>query len=188
MNAAHPGAVGRALRADRPLPTNKLPQAGGLNATVVVTMTLDSLLGGLKAAQLDTGDHISASLARQLACEAGIIPPVLGGKSQVLDLGRSKTVRNQAQRIAKTIQTGGAASRGLRHPPGMTHLHHHQSWSDGGNTDLDDLIGSAPPTTPGPRPHLHHDELPTGRVRLPSTHLDAGEPPRVDDGSPQVPC
>ena len=55
-------------------PADQLPKAGGLNATLIVTVTLDSLLGGLKAAQLDTGQTISAALARKLACEAGIIP------------------------------------------------------------------------------------------------------------------
>ena len=40
-------------------PTKDLPKAGGVNATVVVTMTLDTLLGGLKAARLDTGESIS---------------------------------------------------------------------------------------------------------------------------------
>ena len=51
---------------------------------------LETLLGGIKAAKLDTGEHISAGLARRIACEAGIIPAVLGGKSEVLDLGRSR--------------------------------------------------------------------------------------------------
>ncbi len=37
------------------LDPDRLPSAGGVNATVVVTMTLDTLMGGLKAAQLDTG-------------------------------------------------------------------------------------------------------------------------------------
>src|SRR4029079_3121453 len=45
-------------------PTHRLPHAGGVNATVVVTMTIDSLLGGLRAARVDTGQSISASLAR----------------------------------------------------------------------------------------------------------------------------
>ncbi|MEO5851576.1 MAG: DUF222 domain-containing protein, partial [Nocardioides sp.] len=62
--------------------------AGGVPATVVVTMTLEALLGGLAAASLDTGGRISAGEARRLACLAGIIPAVLGSKSQVLDLGR----------------------------------------------------------------------------------------------------
>ena len=59
-------------------PTDRLPHAGGMSATVVVTMTLETLMGGLKAAQLDTGHRISPGLARKLACEAGIIPAVLG--------------------------------------------------------------------------------------------------------------
>jgi Domain of unknown function (DUF222) len=71
-------------------PTTKLPKAGGINATVVVLLPYDTLIGGLKAANLDTGQTISAALARRLACEAGIIPAVLGGKSEVLDLGRTR--------------------------------------------------------------------------------------------------
>ena len=70
-------------------PVDRLPQAGGVDATVVVTMTLDNLLGDSHTpALLDTGDPITADQARKLACEAGIIPIVLGGNSEVLDLGR----------------------------------------------------------------------------------------------------
>src|SRR3954452_10156961 len=65
-------------------PAKRLPKAGGLNATVVVLMPLDTLMGKLKAAHLDTGEPISPAMARKLACQAGIIPAVLGGKSQVL--------------------------------------------------------------------------------------------------------
>ncbi|WP_298514544.1 HNH endonuclease signature motif containing protein, partial [uncultured Nocardioides sp.] len=121
-------------------PVGKLPQAGGLNATLVVTMTLDSLMGGLKAAQLDTGQTISASLARRMACEAGIIPAVLGGKSEVLDLGRSRRFHSRAQRIAKLLTAGGCQVDGCDAPPGLTHLHHKIKWSLGGRTDLDITI------------------------------------------------
>ena len=48
-------------------PADALPKAGGVNATVVVTMTLEALLGGLKAARLDTGEKITAGEARRLA-------------------------------------------------------------------------------------------------------------------------
>ena len=52
---------------------------------------LENLLGDNQApAVLDTGEPISPAQARQLACEAGIIPMVLGGKSKILDLGRKK--------------------------------------------------------------------------------------------------
>ena len=72
-------------------PVDRLPQAGGVDATVVVTMTLENLLGDSHTpALLDTGDPITADQARKLACEAGIIPMVLGGNSEILDLGRSR--------------------------------------------------------------------------------------------------
>ena len=82
-------------------PIDRLPQAGGVDATIVVTMTLENLLGDSQApAVLDTGDPITADQARKLACEAGIIPMVLGGKSKILDLGRSKRLYDLYQRIA----------------------------------------------------------------------------------------
>ena len=81
-------------------------------------MTLETLDGRLKAAHLDAG------AARRLACEAGIIPAVLGGRSQVLDLGRKKRFHTEAQRIAKTIEAGGCEIEGCDWPPGQCHLHH----------------------------------------------------------------
>ena len=47
-------------------PTEKVPAAGGVNATVVVTMDLETLVGGLRAASLDTGERISADQARKV--------------------------------------------------------------------------------------------------------------------------
>ena len=121
-------------------PTKTLPKTGGLNATVVVLMTLDTLMDGLKAAHLDTGEAISPGQARRLACEAGIIPAVLGGNSQVLDLGRKRRFYTEAQRIAKTIEAGGCEVDGCDWPPGMTHLHHPTRWADGGQTNRDAIM------------------------------------------------
>jgi hypothetical protein len=126
-------------------PAKKLPKTGGLNATVVVLMSLETLMGDLQAAHLDTGETISPGQARRLACEAGIIPAVLGGKSEVLDLGRKERFATQPQRIAKTIQARGCEIEGCDWPPGMTHLHHLTRWIDGGQTNLDDLIMICPP-------------------------------------------
>jgi hypothetical protein len=117
-------------------PADDLPHAGGVNATVVVTMDLDTLLGGLKAAQLDTGTRISPSLARRWACEAGVIPTVLGSKSQVLDLGRKTRFFTYSQRIALVLQHAGCTAEGCDAPASMTHAHHDQEWAKGGRTDL----------------------------------------------------
>ena len=80
-------------------PAKSLPKAGGLNATVVVLMELDTLMGGLKAAHLDTGETISPGAARRLACEAGIIPAVLAASP------RSST---SAARNASTPRPNGS--------------------------------------------------------------------------------
>jgi hypothetical protein len=114
--------------------------AGGVSATVVVTMTLETVMGGLKAAHLDTGETLSPGAARRLACEAGIIPAVLGGKSHVLDLGRKRRFHTEAQRIAKTIEVGGCEIEGCDCPPGLCHLHHPIRWVDGGQTNRDGIM------------------------------------------------
>jgi phage tail protein X len=145
-------------------PTKRLPKTGGLNATVVALITLETIEGRLKAAQLDTGEMISPGAARRLACNAGIIPAVLGGKSEVLDLGRTQRFATPAQRLAKTIEAGGCEIHDCDWPPGMTHTHYLKRWVDGGTTNLRDLVSLCP--------HHHtraHDEtyqltrLPTGK-------------------------
>ena len=121
-------------------PAQALPKAGGCSATVVVTMTLEQLLADLDEAgvcTLDTGGRISAADARRLACTAGIIPVVLGGKSQVLDVGRRRRLHTEPMRIAMGVRDRGCTAQGCETPPGLCHAHHAQPWSHGGSTNLD---------------------------------------------------
>ena len=99
-------------------PADKLPHAGGINATVVVTMTLETLLGGLEAATVDTGSRLSAGAARRLACEAGIVPMVLDGASRPLDVGRTHRFHTEAQRLALTISQKHCQHPTATSPPG----------------------------------------------------------------------
>ena len=103
-------------------------------------MTLDQLLADLDAAgvaTLDTGGRISAAEARRLACRAGIIPMVLGGRSQVLDLGRKRRFHTEGMRLAMGVRDGGCTAEGCEAPPGLCHAHHDAAWSAGGHTNLD---------------------------------------------------
>ena len=118
----------------RPAPGT--PKAGGIPATVVVTMTMADLLGADKAATLDTGETISAAEARRLACEAGIIPAVLGTRSQILDLGRKTRFHTEPQRIALALRDGGCAVEHCDWPPSMCHAHHLEPWARGGGTSV----------------------------------------------------
>ena len=129
-------------------PAEALPKAGGVNATVVVTMTLETLLGGLKAAQLDTGEKITAGEARRLACQAGIIPAVLDGKSKVLDLGRKRRFHSESQRIVAASNNGAAPPKDATgHPACATPTRH--PWSTAGR-QRPTADSSAPDTTPSP--------------------------------------
>jgi len=115
-------------------------QVGGTAVTMLVTIPLDALKSGLGTADLpDCGSEISASVARLLAVDADIIPVVLGGKSQPLDLGMPRRFFSEAQRRAMVIRDGGCVGPGCDAPP---------SWCDGahirpagyGPTNLDNGV------------------------------------------------
>ena len=127
-------------------------------------MSLATLTGGLEAASLDTGTRISARQARRLACEAGIIPAVLGGRSEVLDLGRTRRFHTKAQRIALALRDQGCTADGCDLPPAACHAHHGIRWSDGGPTNIDDgrLLC-----------HRHHRVIHDPRYE--TTHLPGGK-------------
>jgi hypothetical protein len=116
-----------------------LPKTGGVGASIVVTMTLEQLLADLDSAGVcttDTGGRISASEARRLACTAGIIPMVLSGKSQVLDVGRKRRLHTEAMRLAMGVRDQGCTAEHCETPPGLCHAHHDHPWSQGGHTNV----------------------------------------------------
>jgi hypothetical protein len=118
------------------LPKDRLPATAGGDATVVVTIDHDLLLRGIGAAVLDDGTRISASEARRLACEARIIPVVLGGDSVPLDVGRERRLYDRHQRIAMAGRDTGCTAVGCDRPPSWCEAHHDLPWSQGGPTDL----------------------------------------------------
>src|SRR6185436_11035003 len=80
------------------------PDHGGLATTMILTIPLETLTTGLGTAQLGTGETITAGHARRLACTAGLVPAVLGTRSEVLDLGRSTRLFSPAQRKALALR------------------------------------------------------------------------------------
>ncbi|WP_246004926.1 HNH endonuclease signature motif containing protein, partial [Nocardioides marmorisolisilvae] len=149
----------------------RLPLHGGDATTVLVTVTLEALRTGLGGADLGAGfgaERISAGEVRRLACTATIIPVVLGGKSEILDLGRSARLFSPAQRKAMALRDKNCRAEGCTVPATWCEGHHFRTpWSHGGRTDLADgkLLCS----------HHHHrahdtryltQELPNGDVRF----------------------
>jgi hypothetical protein len=82
----------------------RLPLHGGDATTVLVTIDLETLQSQLAGVGLVGDEPVSAAQARRLACGAQVIPVVLGGKSEVLDLGRSRRLFSPAQRKAMAVR------------------------------------------------------------------------------------
>ncbi|TCI96028.1 HNH endonuclease signature motif containing protein [Aeromicrobium sp. IC_218] len=119
------------------LPQDAFPQAGGVAATVTVSMKHQDLVRDLGRAMLSTDTGLSASQARRLACNAGLIPMVLDGASQPLDVGQQKRLHDRSQRIALAKRDGGCSWKGCDRPPGWCEAHHLKPWSEGGDTSVD---------------------------------------------------
>lgn len=167
----YPRRLGRAFCAVlEHLDPAKLPHHGGDATTLMVTMTLDQLRAELATAGIlspDAVDGLTAGEARRLACTAGIIPVVLGGRSEILDLGRTRRLFSPAQRKALRLRDRQCRAEGCTVQATWTEAHHVRSWVAGGRTDLDNAILLCN--------HHHHrahdtcyapDLLPNGDVRF----------------------
>ena len=121
------------------LPTNGLPKHGGTATSVTVMITLDALRSETGLAETTTGDTLTAEHTRRLACQAGIIPVVLGGQGEILDLGRLQRLFQAPQRKAMEIRDRECTTQGCSIPAAWCEAHHFKKpWSRGGKTNLAD--------------------------------------------------
>jgi hypothetical protein len=120
----------------RVLAGGELPAAGGSRPLVVVTVPLTTLTDRVGAGVLDDGTPISPAAARRLACDAAVLPAVLGGASQPLELGRTRRLFTGPIRRALVLRDRGCAFPGCDRPPGWCEAHHIHHWADGGPTTL----------------------------------------------------
>lgn len=120
------------------LPTDQLSSA--IASTVIITIEHEKLISGLGAAGLDTGEEISASEARRIACLAGIVPAVLGTGSLPLDLGQRQRLFSTAQRLALATLYDSCVVDGCDRPFAWSEIHHIVPWARGGRTDLTNAV------------------------------------------------
>jgi hypothetical protein len=114
--------------------TEGLPTTGGEPPHLTVTINWDALRTALGTATLDYGQLISAGNARRLACDCKVIPVVLGGDSEPLDVGRALRTVPLGIRRALVARDGGCSFPGCDRPPGLCAAHHVRHWIDGGET------------------------------------------------------
>lgn len=174
---------------------------GAAPVQMLLTIGFDALNQRLErygTARLGAGDleALTAGQLRRLACEADLIPFVLGGASEVLDQGRKRRLATPAQRRALWIRDRGCTFPHCTMPAQWTEVHHARSWwARGGHTNLNDMtllcrrhhtwVHSHDPevtlTPTGPTWHLHRCHG-TGEGEQPILHTD-----RPSTGQPQPP-
>ncbi|HPK88446.1 MAG TPA: DUF222 domain-containing protein [Dermatophilaceae bacterium] len=176
----------------------------GVKTTLMLTMSYDDLAARTGAATVigsaQGGSLIAPETARRLACDANVIPTVLGGRGEILEQGRSTRLATPGQLAALWLRDAGCSFPGCTTPAHWCDAHHLTHWADGGTSDLtnlallcgrhhsvvhrDHLIG-----------HVTHEGAVTGAVtgaviwnRIPgSYHRRDDGPPSIEDRPPGDP-
>ena len=120
-------------------------------AQISVLIGLDALRGQTDEMGLtDAGVELPPHIVRRLACDAEIIPMILGGPGGPADAGRSS--RTVSLRLRRVLIARDKHCRwpGCNEPPSRCDAHHLHHWVDGGRTDLDNLVLLC---------HTHHHHL-----------------------------
>ncbi|GGU38667.1 HNH endonuclease signature motif containing protein [Nocardioides albus] len=148
-----------------------LPRHGGDATVVNVVISLEELRKELGTAILGfdetNGTTITAAEARRMACNATIIPWVLGGDSVVLDAGRESRIFQPIQRKALRLQQKCCQAEGCDMPPEWCDAHHLDPWAAGGKTNLKDGVLLCPHHHRlAHAPGYTHERLPDGTVRF----------------------
>ncbi len=105
-----------------------LPSHSGERPHVTVTLHWDVLRRQIGTAVTAGGTTLTPATTRRLLCDATVIPAVLSGDGEVLDVGRSARTFPRAVRRAITLRDRGCAFPGCDRPPAFTDVHHIEWW------------------------------------------------------------
>ncbi|GAB3440822.1 hypothetical protein GCM10027517_15900 [Phycicoccus ginsengisoli] len=110
-------------------------------AELYVTMDLADLTARVGAGTVfgsgDVGELLGPETVRRLACDAGLVPAVLGSSGEVVDLGRRHRFFSSAQTRALWLRDGRCSFPDCSVPASWCDAHHLWHWVDGGPSDLD---------------------------------------------------
>ena len=104
-------------------------------ASGIATPASGSGSGSVKHGTTGYGHILTPTEVRILACDAQIIPAVLGSKGEVLDLGRANRLITPGLRDYLHARDKGCTYPGCSAPPSWRDGHHIIHWARGGPTD-----------------------------------------------------
>jgi hypothetical protein len=117
-----------------------MPTEGGAKPHIAVTVPFETLKTGLGEALLDGAGYLNAAEARRLACDANIIPVVLGGKSEPIDVAVPSYTVPARMRRAIVLRDRGCAFPDCERTAPTCDSHHITPWTDGGETRQSNLV------------------------------------------------
>jgi hypothetical protein len=122
-----------------------LPQDKGVRPHITLAADLEDLAHNPETATAELAGFgtIGPAQLQQMLCDANLTPILTAGRHAVLDVGRTHRLATPHQRKAVVNRQGGTCAGPGCHGP-VVHVHHIQYWSDGGPTDLANLIGLCP--------------------------------------------
>jgi len=149
---------------------------GGQRPQVMVMMPFEPWREATAEAvgELDNGQRITPQTLRRMACDSDVIPVVLGGAGQPLDVGRQHRLVTAAIRKALNVRDRGCCFPACDRPLSWCDAHHIVPWLDGGVTSLWNMLLLC---------RLHHRMLHEGhwQVRLGPDQLPEFIPPSYID-------
>lgn len=165
-------------------------------AEVSVVIDYQTLVSGLhEHSVLHTGFETELPLEtiRRIACEAEIIPVVLGKKSVILDVGRGSRLASRHQRLALGAMYTHCAIPNCHVSINRCQPHHIRYWRNDGRTDMSNLV----PLCATHHRNVHESQwslvldpstreltvgYPDGESRLALPHRARPSPGEFDDG------
>ena len=111
----------------------------GGQALLTITMDARWLQQQIGHGVLDSDTPVHPASVRRWACDACVVPVVLGTDSQPLDIGRLTRTVPDGMRRALIVRDGGCSFPGCTRRPKRCHAHHIKHWIDHGPTALENL-------------------------------------------------
>ena len=119
---------------------DRVPECGGHRPHLSVIVRLEDLEDRARAAMLDFGGTLTPESLRLLACDAAVVPVVMNGVGQPLDIGRATRTIPDGLRRAVAARDRGCAHPGCDRPPSWCEVHHLVAWENGGDTALGNCV------------------------------------------------
>lgn len=164
-----------------------LPAHGGDRPRVQIHLDADMLRARTGYATTAEGEPVSLARARQLLCDADVLPVVLDGAGVPVDVGTERRLFTGPVRTAILTRDGGCVFPGCDREPRGCDIHHIVPWWDGGPTSLTNGVTVCRHHHGMIEPRPGHERH-TWRVRIADDGLPEFVPPAAVDraGAPRL--